>query len=98
MKTEKYVGLDVHKDTTVVAVADGGRQGEVRLHGTISSDLRALEKTLKKIGGEEVKLHVVYEAGPTGYGVYRRLQQLHIDWILEAPARIPQAHGGRPKH
>jgi transposase len=98
MKTEKYVGLDVHKDTTVVAVADGGRQGEVRLHGTISSDLRALEKTLKKIGGEEVKLHVVYEAGPTGYGVYRRLQQLHIDCIVVAPSRIPQANGARQKN
>ena len=25
--TNKYVGLDVHKDTTVIAVADGGRDG-----------------------------------------------------------------------
>lgn len=24
MKTDKYVGLDVHKDTTVVAVAEAG--------------------------------------------------------------------------
>jgi transposase len=98
MKTEKYVGLDVHKDTTVVAVADGGRQGEVRLHGTISSDLRALEKALKKIGGEEVKLHMVYEAGPTGYVVYRRLKQLGIDCMVVAPSRIPQANGARQKN
>ena len=31
--TTKYVGLDVHKDTTVIALADGGRDGEVRLYG-----------------------------------------------------------------
>jgi hypothetical protein len=44
MKTmTKYVGLDVHKDTTVIAVADGGREGEVRLYGEISSDLGALD-------------------------------------------------------
>jgi hypothetical protein len=76
MKTlNKYVGLDVHKDTTVIAVAEDGRVGEVRIYGTISSDLHALEKALRKIGGEDGILHVVYEAGPTGYVVYRRLQQ-----------------------
>jgi len=55
MKTKnKYVGFDVHKvypppaapkatrDTAVVVVADGGREGKVRLYGEISSDLRAL--------------------------------------------------------
>jgi hypothetical protein len=41
MNTDKYVGLDVHKDTTVVAVAEGGREGECRIYGTISSDLHA---------------------------------------------------------
>ena len=40
---DKYVGLDVHKDTTVIAVAEAGRTGEVRLYGTISSDLGALD-------------------------------------------------------
>ena len=98
MNTDKYVGLDVHKDTTVIAVADGGRLGEVRLFGTVSSDLRALEKALKKIGGEGVTLHVVYEAGPTGYVVYRRLRQLRLDCIVVAPSRIPQANGTRQKN
>ena len=55
MKTlNKYVGLDVHKDTTVIAVAEDGRTGEQRLYGTISSDLHALEKALRKLGGEGV--------------------------------------------
>jgi hypothetical protein len=37
MKTHKYVGLDVHSDTTMIAVAEGGRRGEVRLQGEVSS-------------------------------------------------------------
>ena len=97
MKTDKYVGLDVHKDTTVVAVAEGGREGECRVYGTISSDLHALEKLLRKLGGENVTLHVVYEAGPTGYVVHRRLQQLQIDCLVVAPSRTPQPKGQRQK-
>ena len=98
MKREnKYVGLDVHKDTTVIAVAGSGREGEVRLYGQIDSDLAALEKVLRKLGGEGVTLHVVYEAGPTGFVVYRRLRQLEIDCIVVAPSRIPQTHGPRQK-
>lgn len=97
MKTDKYVGLDVHKDTTVVAIAEGGREGECRIYGTISSDLHALERLLAKLGGEGVRLHVVYEAGPTGYVLYRRLVQLGIDCIVVAPSRTPQPAGQRQK-
>jgi transposase len=97
MKTKKYVGLDVHKDTTVIAIAEEGREGEVRLYGQISSDLHALEKVLRKLGGEGVVLHVVYEAGPTGYVIYRRLQQLGIPCLVVAPSRTPQPKGVRRK-
>ena len=92
-KLNKYVGLDVHKDTTVVAVAESGREGEVRIYGMISSDLHALERVLGKLGGEDVTLHVVYEAGPTGYVLYRRLQQLKIDCMVVAPTKTPQQKG-----
>lgn len=40
--SEHDVGLDVHRDS--VAVAHEGRGGEVRIHGKISSDLRAVCK------------------------------------------------------
>jgi transposase len=93
----KYVGLDVHKDTTVIAVAEGQRDGEVRIYGTISSDLHALEKTLRKFGGEGVTLHVVYEAGPTGYVIYLRLRQLKINCIVVAPSKLPYEKGVRQK-
>lgn len=98
MQTHKFVGLDVHSDTTMIAVAEGERSGEVRLYGQISSDLGALEKVLRKLGGEGVVLHVVYEAGPTGFVVYRRLQQLGIECVVVAPSKTPQSAGVRQKN
>lgn len=97
MKRDKYVGLDVHKDTTVVAVAEAGRAGEVRIYGTISSDLHAVERVLQKLGGEGITLQVAYEAGPTGYGLHRRLAQLKIPCLVVAPTKTPQPKGPRQK-
>lgn len=94
---QRYVGLDVHKDTITIAVAEGSRQGEVRLYGQISSDLRALEKALRKIRGEAGELHVVYEAGPTGFVIHRRLTALKIDCIVVAPSKLPAEKGLRQK-
>lgn len=53
---------------------------------------------LRKLGGENVILHVVYEAGPTGYVIYRRLQQLKIACIVVAPSKAPQPKGRRQKN
>jgi transposase len=82
MKIQKCVGLDVHKDKTTVAIAEGDRTGEVRAYGEISSDLVTTEKAPRKIKGEHGVLHVAYEAGPTGFVLYRRLQQLGFECIL----------------
>ncbi len=95
--TDKYVGLDVHKDTAVIAVAEGTREGEVRGYGSIPSDLQSLERVLRKLGGEGVRLHVVYEAGPTGFVLYRRLQQLKVECIVVEPSKTPQVKGVRQK-
>ena len=39
-----YVGLDVHKDGIVVAVAEGGLRGEVRDYGRIANTPAALQR------------------------------------------------------
>lgn len=97
MNTDKYVGLDVHKVDTQVVIADDGRAGEVRHYGKISSDLHAMERVVGKLGGPGVTLHFAYEAGPTGFVLYRWFQRHGIDCIVVAPTKIPQAKGVRQK-
>lgn len=97
MKMDKYVGLDVHKVDTQVVIADGTRTGEIRHYGRISSDLHAMERLVAKIGGPEITLHFVYEAGPTGFVLYHWFQRRGFDCIVVAPTKIPQVKGVRQK-
>jgi transposase len=92
---ELYIGLDVHKDSTTIAVADPGSRGEIRLFGSISSDIDRLEKALRRIGKAHpnARLHVAYEAGPCGFVIARRLKQLQVPCLVAAPSLIPKQPG-----
>src|SRR5215471_8562240 len=92
-----YVGLDVHKDGIVVAVAEGGRRGEVRGYGRIANTLAALRRLARKLGQEGVELRFCYEAGPCGYGIQRQLSALGHECIVVAPSLIPKRAGDRVK-
>ena len=51
-----YVGLDVHKEGIVVAVAAGGLRGEVREYGRIANTPTALDRLLRKLGVDDIAL------------------------------------------
>jgi transposase len=87
----------VHKESISIAVAEAGRNGEVRDYGQVGGSLMALERALRKLKQPGVTLHCVYEAGPCGYVIYRRLQQLRIECEVVAPSLIPRKPGERVK-
>ena len=90
-----FVGLDVHKDSIVIAVAPA-EGGEPRCLGTIPNDWTKLRNRLRKIGAAD-SLAVCYEAGPMGYPLHRRLVGAGIEASVIAPSLIPRAPGDRVK-
>src|ERR1700726_2758745 len=91
------VGLDVHKESIVVAVASGGLRGEVREYGRIANTPAALDRLLRKLGGDGMKLRFCYEAGPCGYGIQRQVSATGHECVVVAPSLIPRRAGDRVK-
>jgi transposase len=92
-----YVGLDVHKDGIVVAIADSGLRGEVRDYGRTANTAAALERLVRKLGGDGTTLRFCYEAGPCGYGIQRQLSGHRHECVVVAPSLIPKRPGDRVK-
>lgn len=90
-----FVGLDVHMDSIAVATAEPGR-APGRAVGTIRHDLGKLRKLLARYG-DPAQVHVVYEAGPTGYGLQRELTRRGYRCEVIAPSLIPKRAGERIK-
>ena len=93
---KQFIGLDFHKDTIAIAVAPGGPGLEVHDRGIIPHDVSRLIKRITALGRPE-DLFVAYEAGPTGYGLYRDLTEAGISCIVVAPSKTPRRPGDRVK-
>ena len=92
----KYIGLDVHKETIAVAVADGDG-GSVRYQGEIPNSPAAVGALLKRLSRGGKRLRFCYEAGPCGYDLYRQIVGAGADCVVAAPALIPRKPGERIK-
>ena len=86
-----------HLDSIDIATADAGRDGEVRHVCSTGGDLVALDKALRKLISKGHRLHVVYEAGPCGFVIWRHLTALGTQCEVVAPSSIPKRSGDRVK-
>lgn len=95
----KYIGLDTHKKTIAVSIADI-KNSDVRYYGCIDNTKEAVDKLAKKLQektGNPSQLYFCYEAGPCGYEIYRQLKQLGCNCQIIAPSLIPKKPGARVK-
>src|SRR5438046_1713393 len=83
-----YVGMDVHKESIDLAVAEEG--GAVLHQGRIGGDMNALGRAVRKLESSGRELVFVYEAGPCGFAIYRNLTARgHACWVV-APSNTPR--------
>jgi transposase len=88
-KNIAFVGLDTHKMTIAVAIADEDRASEVRYYGQIVNEPAAVAKLVKKLTVKYNKLFFCYEAGPCGYGLHRQITGLSHDCTVISPGHTP---------
>lgn len=88
-----HLGLDVHKETTAVALL---RPGDLEPdHRVIPTTPEAYRKLITRVGTGNVV--ACYEAGPCGYEPYRLLTSLGVPCEVIAPSLIPRRPGHRVK-
>jgi len=92
-----YVAFDTSKLHNAVAIAEAGRAGEVRYLGEFENTPVATAKLIRRLAAKHGALSCCYEAGPTGYGLYRQIKRLGQDCIVVAPSLIPRKPGKRVK-
>lgn len=92
----RFVGLDVHKATIAVAVAEA-QGGDPEDYGSTANDPSAVRRLMQRLGGSGIHLEVAYEAGPTGYALHRQLTTMDISCVVVAPSLIPVRPGDRIK-
>jgi transposase len=94
---EAFVGIDVAKLKNAIAVAEFGRDGEIRYFGEVESSDVSMRRVIQRIAAKFDRVHFCYEAGPTGYGLYRLIKSLGHECIVVAPSLIPRKPGDRVK-
>jgi len=89
-----FVGMDVHKESIELATAD---ELEARHYARIGGDAASVDRAVRKLRSVHRELVFVYEAGPCGFWIYRRLTTQGLSCMVVSPSMTPRRAGDRVK-
>ena len=89
-----FVGMDVHKESIDIAIADGK---EARAYGRVGGDAAAVDRAVRKLRSVHRDPVFVYEAGPCGFWIYRRLRAQGLSCMVVSLSMTPRRAGDRVK-
>ncbi len=96
MSKKIYVGMDVHKDSVMMAVLPEGAS-EPTVVKRLPNEERKLKRFLDRLG-RDAEVYACYEASGAGYVLERALRGWGHGCEIVAPSLIPQRPGERRKH
>ena len=94
--TKVYVGMDVHKDSVMIAVLPEGAR-EPTLVKRLSHDPQGIRRLLDRLAREH-EVRACYEASGAGYVLERKIRSWGHECEIVAPSLIPRRPGERRKH
>ena len=96
MESIIYVGMDVHKESVTIAVLRDRNQ-EAEFVRSIKNEKRQIARFFQRLQDKESVILSCYEAGPTGFALYRQLDEMNITCYIAAPSLLPRKPGDRIK-
>src|SRR2546425_3128044 len=89
-----FVGMDVHKDSIDVGIADAT---EARHYGRVGGDAASVDRVVRKLRSAHRHLVFGYDAGPCGFWLYRRLKAQGLECMVVSPSMTPRNAADRVK-
>ena len=100
MESIVYVGIDVHKDSYSICCYKSREDRfyyEKKLKAESKPVIKYLE-SVKKEFGEDTIFICGYEAGPTGFGLYRDLEKSNYSCVIMAPTSLKHSASHKIKN
>ena len=100
MESIVYVGMDVHKDSYSICCYKA-KEDKFYYEKKVKAETKRVIKYLesvKEIFGEETIFFCGYEAGPTGFGLYRDLEKEGYACVVMAPTSLKKSANQKVKN